>query len=105
MPRQVGIVLLLVFVSAWRGVAAEPLTSIDAKDGWKLATESKEATIYSRCRAGSPVKEFRAIGDIEASTRAVHAVIDDLDGYPSFMPYTAECRLIKRESDSIITYQ
>jgi hypothetical protein len=78
---------------------------VDAKDGWKLATNSNEVMIYSRVRSGSPLKEFRAIGGIDAPTGAVHAVIDDIESYSSFMPYTAECRLIKREGDSIITYQ
>jgi hypothetical protein len=35
----------------------------------------------------------------------VHAVIDDFENYPKFMPYTMECRLIKREGDSVIGYQ
>ena len=56
-------------------------------------------------RAGSPIKEFKAIGAIDAPTGAVHAVIDDFEDYPRFMPYTVECRLLKREADSIITYQ
>jgi hypothetical protein len=87
------------------GLIADPNGSVEAKDGWTLASSSKEVAIYSRVRTGSPLKEFRAVGQIEAPTRAVHAVIDDIDSYTSFMPYTAECRLIKREKDSIITYQ
>ena len=51
------------------------------------------------------MKEFQAIGAIDAPTGAVHAVIDDFENYPHFMPYTVECRLLKREADSIITYQ
>jgi hypothetical protein len=83
----------------------ESLRSVDPNDGWKFATKSNEVMIYTRVRAGSPLKEFKAIGEIDAPTGAVHAVIDDFEDYPRFMPYTVECRLLKREGDSIITYQ
>ena len=79
--------------------------SVDPSEGWKLAVETKDVAIYSRSHADSRLKEFRAIGPIEAPACAIHAVIDDLENYPSFMPYTLECRLLKREADSIITYQ
>jgi hypothetical protein len=32
-------------------------------------------------------------------------VIDDVEAYTSFMPYTTECRVIERKQDSILTYQ
>jgi hypothetical protein len=32
-------------------------------------------------------------------------VIDDFQNYPKFMPYTTECRLIRRDGDSIVGYQ
>jgi hypothetical protein len=70
-----------------------------------LASQSGGVTLYSRQRPGSSLKEFKAVGEIEAPTRAVHNVIDDLEAYPSFMPFTAECRILKREGDSILTYQ
>jgi hypothetical protein len=55
--------------------------------------------------AGSSLKEFKAVGEIAAPSRAVCDVIEDVDAYPSFMPYMAECRLLKRESDSLLSYQ
>src|SRR6202030_2938342 len=101
--RTLVITSLVVLAGALR-LLADPYSSVDAKDGWKLATNSNDVMIYSRVRSGSPLKEFRAIGRIDASTHAVHAVIDDIESYSSFMPYIAECRLIKREGDAIITY-
>jgi hypothetical protein len=35
----------------------------------------------------------------------MHRMLNDVDSYPSFMPYMAECRIIKRDGESIITYQ
>ena len=87
------------------GLASELPNSVDPSEGWKLASGNKDVAIYSRAHAGSQLKEFRAIGSIDAPTSAVHAVLDDFENYPNFMPYTSECRLLKRESDSIITYQ
>jgi len=32
-------------------------------------------------------------------------VLEDVDSYPNFMPYTAECRVLKREGEMILAYQ
>ena len=81
--------------------AAEPGPNAD----WKAVKQSNGVAIYSRPHAGSNLKEFKAIGEIDAPTKAVHNVIDDVEAYTSFMPYTAECRVIERNRDSILTYQ
>ena len=75
------------------------------RDGWTLSSERSGIALYSRLRPGSSLKEFKAVGEIDAPARAVHNVIDDIEAYPGFMPFTAECRLIKREAGSIIIYQ
>jgi len=80
-------------------LAAEPAKSADANDGWKLATERNGVTIYSRPHSGSFLKEFKAMGEIAAPSRAVCDVIEDVDAYPSFMPYMAECRLVCCDRD------
>jgi len=79
--------------------------SANAGDDWKLATREKNVAIYSRLRPGSPLKEFKAVGRIDAPTCGVCAVIDDFQNYPKFMPYMTECRLIKRDGDSMVGYQ
>ena len=106
MERRILCVFVTIFVIAETSVLrAEPSSSVNPEEGWKLATQSKGVAIHTRPHPDSPLKEFKAVGEIDAPCGAVHAVIDDLENYPRFMPYTAECRLIKRESDSIITYQ
>jgi len=79
--------------------------SISADDYWKLSAQEKNVVIYSRPRPGSQLKEFKAVGPIDAPTSAVCAVIDDFQNYPKFMPYTTECRVKKRDGDSIVGYQ
>ena len=106
MARPFLITVLPFVFAAKVHFAAETSTTNDVGNDWKMATNSQEVTVYSRTRSGSKLKEFKAVGEIDASSRAVHAVIDDLDGYPSFIPYVTECRLIRREGDSsLITYQ
>jgi hypothetical protein len=79
--------------------------SISTDDYWKLSVQEKNVVIYSRPRPSSPLKEFKAVGPIDAPTGAVCAVIDDFQNYPKFMPYMTECRLITRDGDSIVGYQ
>lgn len=98
-----AILLLLVAVPVFC-FASEP-APFSMREGWTLSSERSGIALYSRLRPGSSLKEFKAVGEIDAPARAVHNVIDDIEAYPSFMPFTAECRLIKREADSIIIYQ
>jgi Polyketide cyclase / dehydrase and lipid transport len=72
---------------------------------WNLVKQTNGVAIYSRPHPGSRLKEFKAVGEIDASTATVHKVIDDVDAYPSFMPYTTECRVIERNRDSTVVYQ
>jgi hypothetical protein len=86
-------------------LAAEPAKFASGDVGWKLSTERNGVTIYSRPHGGSFLKEFKAVGEIAAPSSAVCEVIEDVDAYPNFMPYMAECRLLRRESDSLLSYQ
>ena len=70
---------------------------------WKSISNKDGVALYRRQRTVS--YESKAIGEIEASSALVHAVLSDVEAYASFMPYTAECRLLKREGDSIVAYQ
>jgi hypothetical protein len=105
MGRHVTAVFVLVSTASLSIFAAESIEPTNPNDGWRFVKASSGVSLYSRTRAGTALKEFRAVGEIDAPTRAVHNVIDDIDGYPSFMPYTMECRLIKRDGDSFLTYQ
>ena len=100
MKREAAIITLLAG-AAFSIFAAEPGQNED----WKIVKQSSGVAIYSRPHAGSRLKEFKAVGEIDAPTETVHKVIDDVEAYPSFMPYTTECRVIERSSDSILTYQ
>lgn len=81
--------------------AAEQASS----EGWKLAKAINGVSIYSRPHPGSHLKEFKAVGEIDAPSQAVYRVIDDVEAYANFMPYTAEARVLERKQNSILTYQ
>ncbi|HJX98929.1 MAG TPA: SRPBCC family protein [Chthoniobacterales bacterium] len=85
--------------------AALSIFAAESANDWKLAKQANGVAIYSRPHPGSHLKEFKAIGEFDASTHTVHKVIDDVEAYPSFMPYTAEASVLKRNDDSLITYQ
>ena len=84
-----------------------PATAADSPDaGWNLESKSGNLVLYSRIRPSSPIKEFKAVTDFEASTRVVHNVLNDVEAYPKFMPFTSEARVLRREnSSSVLTYQ
>lgn len=86
----------------WSGLvcAAEPET---ANGDWKFISNKDGVALYRRQRAIT--NESKAIGEIAAPTDLVHAVIGDVESYASFMPYTVECRVLKREGESLIAYQ
>ena len=104
MKRLVVIPFALLLGGAQAATAAEP--SATGQDGWAVSSKGADLTLYSRPRSGSALKEFKAVGEIEASTTAMHRMLDDVDSYPSFMPYIAECRILRRDGDNtIFTYQ
>ncbi len=72
---------------------------------WKEEANGDRLIIYSRTRAGSNLKEFKSVGTIDALSSAVFAVLNDVEAYPSFMPYTSECSVLKRARDCTIAYQ
>jgi len=97
---------LLFFLASCRVCANLQGAEPEATPGeWKLVSTSDNVTLYRRPRPGPGHYESKAVGEIAASTSVVHAVIDDLESYSRFMPYTVECRVLKREGDSVLTYQ
>jgi ribosome-associated toxin RatA of RatAB toxin-antitoxin module len=81
--------------------AAEP----EAAAEWTLVSKSDNIAIFRRPRAGPGHNESKVVGEIAAPIAIVHAVIDDVEAYSKFMPYTVECRVLKREGDGVLTYQ
>jgi len=95
---------LLLALAAFSSCASLPAAEPEATPGqWKLISEKEGVAIYRRPRPAS--NESKAIAEIAAPAALVHAVIDDVESHASFMPYIAECRVLKREGDSVVLYQ
>lgn len=76
-----------------------------AADGWKVVKNEDGLIIYNRTKAGSDLKEVKAIGTIHAPPWVVKNVLDDVNNYKHFMPYTEESKLLKRGDGYMISYQ
>lgn len=100
MIARPGVHAFVVFQLCVVALAAEPEVT---PGEWKFVSNKDGVAISQRQRPRS--YESKAVGEIAASTDLVHAVLDDAESYSSFMPYTAECRVLKRENDSIVAYQ
>ena len=72
---------------------------------WTQESDVNGVIIQSRIHEGSDIREFKGVGAIEATPSAVFAILDDSEAYPSFMPYTSECRILKREKNGVVAYQ
>ena len=105
LPRPVGLGIDLARFRLEHICRATSPAQLVPKTAGNSRPTRKTCIIYSRPHGDSRLKEFKAIGPIDAPTYSVHAVIDDFENYPKFMPYTLECRLLKREGDSMIGYQ
>lgn len=80
--------------------AAEPEAT---RSEWKFISNKEGVTLYRRDR--EVTNESKAIGEIAAPAAVVHAVLNDVESYASFMPYTVECRVLKRDGHSVLAYQ
>lgn len=65
---------------------------------WREVSRTAGLAISVRDRSGNPIKELRAVGTIDAPTWVVKKVLDDVDSYPRFMPYTVEARLLNKDT-------
>jgi ribosome-associated toxin RatA of RatAB toxin-antitoxin module len=99
--RSSRLVFVLVTLSLCANLSAAEPEAIPGE--WKSISNKDGVALYRRQRTAS--YESKAIGEIAASTDLVHAVLNDVESYASFMPYTAECRVLKRDGDSVVAYQ
>jgi hypothetical protein len=91
LPRWAGIIRLsFLLMVPWLCWASE--------NDWREVSRTANLAVSVRDRGGNPVKELRAVGVIDAPTWVVKNVLDDVDSYPRFMPYTAEARLLNRDT-------
>jgi len=84
------------------------LLALTALISWVIGARSVGQIVGAAARFLEPLSaqdptDLRPL--IAAPAALVHAVIEDVESYASFMPYTAECRVLKRDGDSVVVYQ
>ena len=77
----------------------------DNADGWTVANESSDLTVFTRAHDGSSIRECRAVGFIDAEPIVVKRVLDDTVEYPKFMPYVVESKTLQHTADGRVGYQ
>ncbi|MBN2359389.1 MAG: hypothetical protein JXR83_08035 [Deltaproteobacteria bacterium] len=105
---KIGYCMVPVLAIAASAVAAsgDPGKSSSAAGPWRKAAEEGGVTIYTRDKPGTPIKEVKAIGMIEAPPYACMNVVCDLGHFSEFMPYTNESTIVGREGDQVVfSYQ
>src|SRR3954453_12334882 len=81
------------------------LSALSAEEPWREDSNSNGVLIQSRPRGNAGLREFRATGNIDAPPARIRAVLTDADAYPQFMPYVSQCRVLKRDRDSVNVFQ
>ncbi|MBV8278358.1 MAG: hypothetical protein JO170_24285 [Verrucomicrobia bacterium] len=94
----------IVCVFSWLAIlAGSSPASADSPD-WVQLSKNDDLAIFARTHPGCPIKELRAVGAIDAPNWVVKNVIDGVEDYPSFMPYTTKTKIIDRKLNQIISY-
>jgi hypothetical protein len=79
--------------------------ALASDEDWSVASRSPEVVVYERTHKGSALREFKAVGLMEASPEVIKRVIDDVTEYPHFMPYVTEARVISCDGGNRVSYQ
>ncbi|MBE7159037.1 MAG: hypothetical protein INR62_11500 [Rhodospirillales bacterium] len=93
--RWLAVALVAMAVcAAPRAYPADPPSG----EGWEQIDKRGGLTIYARNRPGTSIRETRAVGTLEAPNWVIKNVLDDVENYPSFMPYIVESKLLARNA-------
>jgi hypothetical protein len=99
---KVSAASVLFFTAIWMLPAAAPSTA--GGTDWEQISKNESLAIFTRVRPGVPVKEIRAVGTIDAPNWVVRNVVDGIEDYPSFMPYTTKTTILERREHQVISY-
>jgi hypothetical protein len=98
------IAVSIACILSWlANLAASSPARADSPD-WVQLSKNDTLAIFARSHPGCPIKEIRAVGAIDAPNWVVKNVIDGVEDYPSFMPYTTQTRIIERKLNRVISY-
>lgn len=76
----------------WVGALLLVAAGAQAEEWQTIATGA--ITVKARARPGTPIREVWAEGDLDAPVYDVQAAVLDAEGYPRFMPYVKETKVL-----------
>lgn len=81
--------------------------TVRAEDGsaWRDLGTTRGVSLSERKVPETGLTEYQARSVIDTPVAAVRAVLRDVDGSASFMPYVAEVKVLRRSADSVLFYQ
>jgi Polyketide cyclase / dehydrase and lipid transport len=71
---------------------------------WVQINSNQNLTVYAKDRAGSSIKELRAVGVVDAPNWVVLNLLNEVADYPDFMPYTTKAQLLERRPHGAVVY-
>jgi ribosome-associated toxin RatA of RatAB toxin-antitoxin module len=103
--NQVGLGLVcLLFLSGMLPVTAGALQGL-AVDGWTFSRRLGDVDIYRQPINGSRFPAVRAHARINASAKALYAVISDYEHFRDFIPSVLDSRVLARQMSTLSVYQ
>jgi hypothetical protein len=74
--------------------------------GWESTSKNPDdrLEVFEREVPGSPIKELKGVGEIDAPPRACWNVIRDYNGYAGFMPYVKKSEVLKVHAATTYVY-
>ncbi len=82
---------------------AAAAAELENDTAWELSAQQDGIDVYTRPVAGSGIKEFKGVADIDASLITIGALLRDSDQLKTWFPNTPESKLLKREGE--VAYQ
>jgi hypothetical protein len=76
----------------------------DESEGWEPVSESGGISVLSRARAGSAMREIRALGEVSVDAERLFAVLGDIERYPEIMPPTIAARRLSASGTRALFY-
>ncbi len=96
---------VLAPAASWVLAPAASWGEAEQADAWKLVATRQGIEIYNRVREGARVKEIRAVGVLDAPPWVCKNVVDDIERFDEFMPYTAESTVLEETDEGVLHYE
>ena len=79
-----------------------PFTSL--AQAWELKKEADSIQVYTRSVSNSPIKEFKAVAQINASSEKILAVLKDVPSYPQWIEDVNYTKILNSAEDQLSFY-